>query len=143
MLPGAQSSESHRDPPYLCTEGPGGTGNLAKPQGLCGTGSQAGGITECLPKLQAPSRGVVLALLAVASCSLAALAEKELTSRLLSVNVELLIPTAQPSRATTRLSPELSRGARSRAASSLANGHLTSRVRTFPGDSCRHCASLT
>lgn len=50
----------------------------------------------------------------VASRSLLALAEKELTSRLLSVNVELLIPTAQPSTATTRLSPraeERDRGA--------------------------------
>lgn len=86
-------------------EGPGATGNLTKPQGLCGTGSQAGGITECLLAHQAPSRGVVLDSLAVASRSLPALAEKELTSRLLSVNVELLIPTAQPSTATTRLSP--------------------------------------
>lgn len=62
-------------------------------------------MTECLLPHQAPSRGVVLASLTVASGSLPALAEKELTSRLLSVNVELLIPTAQPSRATTELSP--------------------------------------
>lgn len=59
---------------------------------------------ECLLAHQAPSRGVVVASLTVASRSLPALAEKELTSRLLSVNVELLIPTAQPSTATTRLS---------------------------------------
>lgn len=86
-------------------EGAGATGNLTKPQGLCGTGSQAGGITECLLAHQAPSRGVVVDSLTVPSRSLPALAEKELTSRLLSVNVELLIPTAQPSTATTRLSP--------------------------------------
>lgn len=109
VLSGARSSESHPDPPYLCTEGPGGTRHLTKPQGLCGTGSQAGGITECLQARQALSRGVVLASRTVASRSLPALAEKELSSRLLSVNVELLIPTAQPSPATTRLSPRAER----------------------------------
>lgn len=69
MLPGPQSSESHPDPPYLCMEGPSATGKLTKPQGLCGTGSQAGGITECLLAHQAPSRGVVVDSLTVASRS--------------------------------------------------------------------------
>lgn len=102
MLPGAQSSESYPDPSYLRTEGPGGTGNLTKPHGLRS-------VPESLLPHQAPSRGVVLACLTVGSRSLPALAEKELTSRLLSVNVELLIPTAQPSRATTELSPRAER----------------------------------
>lgn len=102
MLPGAQSSESYPDPSYLRTEGPGGTGNLTESQGLRS-------VPESLLPHQAPSRGVVLACLTVASRSLPALAEKELTSRLLSVNVELLIPTAQPSRATTELSPRAER----------------------------------
>lgn len=115
-------------------EGPGGTANLTKPQGLCGTGSRAGGITECLLVHQAPSRGVVLAFLTVASRSLPALAEKELTSRLLSVNVELLIPTAQPSTATTRLSPRAEEREQGAEQLPLADPHLTSRVRTFPGD---------
>ncbi|KAM7329314.1 hypothetical protein ACRRTK_010927 [Alexandromys fortis] len=81
MLPGAQSSESYPDPSYLHSEGPGGTGNLTEPQGLRS-------VPESLLPHQAPSRGVVLACLTVASRSLPALAEKELTSRLLSTSAE-------------------------------------------------------
>lgn len=69
-----------------------------------------------------------------------ALAGKELTSRLLSVNVELLIPTAKRS---ARAATGVGGSRRERAPVRARARARTPRARTFLGGQRGHCASLT